>query len=205
MTPPDAESAGQLLGQHVGKCSPAGSRRVPCMLEPVVLAAVRAGTRLCLEELSREPAFLHCICAFSVLSRVFGRFVFVSLVVCIIPQLVDYGEGISVSTASNKHGVCVKCSRIHQSAGIWNKMSGFVFPSFKTFLDVARFGSLSAVTLGCLFLVRLAQTLCRPALPLLAIDCLITIYLFDRKPHLFVLKSDVPVNFSVKSYEKKKR
>lgn len=52
-----AEEADQLLGEHVGNRSPAERRRAPCMLGLVVVAAVRAGTRLCLEGLSREAAF----------------------------------------------------------------------------------------------------------------------------------------------------
>lgn len=38
---------------------------------------------------------------------------FVFVVVYVIPQLVGYGEGISLYTAINKFEVCVKCSRIH--------------------------------------------------------------------------------------------
>lgn len=51
------EEADQLLGEHVGNRSPSKRRRAPCMLGIVVMAAVRAGTRLCLKGLSREVGF----------------------------------------------------------------------------------------------------------------------------------------------------
>lgn len=51
--PPDAEEVDQLSGEHIGNSSLAGEMVFPCMLGCVVLAAVRAGNRLCLGELAR--------------------------------------------------------------------------------------------------------------------------------------------------------
>ena len=104
------------------------------MLGCVVLAAVRAGSPLCLGRLSGEAVFLCCSCALSPVTALFCLLacsVSAYIIVLITPQLVNYEleEGISVSTSSNNPRICVKCSCIHQRQDIllWNKMLAFSF------------------------------------------------------------------------------
>lgn len=90
--PPYAGEAGPLSQSMSGTVVQLRSVS-PCMVGCVVLAAVRAGSRLCLGRLSGEAVFLCCSCALSPVTALFclrACSVSTSIIVLITPQLVNY-------------------------------------------------------------------------------------------------------------------